>query len=445
MVKYTFALIIGKILVFVLRLKGSSATALPGLVVEKLCPDFLEISRKKIKNVVAITGTNGKTSTQTLLSHILQKMYRGNVLVNSKGANLSRGLISQIIKEFNIFGNNKYRFGVFEVEEATLPRIITQIRPDYLIVTNFFRDQLDAYGEVDRTKMHVANAIKLMPEMSLVLNGDDPNVVDLVSELPNDKKFIHIENFKKYIKYEDVDFTVDEELKAKQKISLPEPEISKDVTPEFVIENVKFKMQLPGFYSYYAFAFCYGFLAVFDDRLDTRLQSLAEIVALCPPAFGRGEKISDFQIFLVKNPVGFNLILDTFKLIKDQITLVILVNDKTADGKDVSWLWDSELEKLIDLSYTKIYFGGSRKLDIFLRVKYALGLLNKKTQDQTIDFRETPESIVAQGRVYEVIKDYKSLISEIRHNSDRNVKVISTYTAMNEFRDFLLSSSQNSD
>jgi UDP-N-acetylmuramyl tripeptide synthase len=438
MIRYKFGLIIGKILVFVLRLKGSSATALPGLVVEKICPEFLAISKQQIKNVIAITGTNGKTSTQTLLSHILEDMYKGKVLVNSKGANLSRGLISQIIKEFSVLGDNEYRFGVFEVEEATLPRIITQIAPDYLIVTNFFRDQLDAYGEIERTKMHVSNAIKLIPEMFLVLNGDDPNVVDLVKDLLNDRKYVHIDNFDKYLSYEDadVDAVVSEDLIADQTIILPESNITSDVTPEFEIENVKFQMQLPGFYSYYSFAFCYGVLRVFDEKLDTRLDQLSESVKQCPPAFGRGEKISDFQIFLVKNPVGFNLILDTFKLIEDEITLVILVNDKTADGKDVSWLWDSELERLKEVNYKKIYFSGRRRQDMFLRVKYALGLLQQKDEKGR---QKTSKRLDTQGRVYEVKENYKDLVSQIKKSNDKNIKVISTYTAMNEFRDFLLS------
>ena len=126
-------------------------TALPGLISEKLSPDLLQYFAKQIPNIILITGTNGKTTTQNALTSIL-RAHGKRVLANSSGSNMRRGLLSQFISKCDRQGLLHYDVAVLEIEEATLPKVAKELSPKTIIFTNLYRDQLDAYGEIDRTK-----------------------------------------------------------------------------------------------------------------------------------------------------------------------------------------------------------------------------------------------------------------------------------------------------
>jgi UDP-N-acetylmuramyl tripeptide synthase len=427
--QFFFALLVGKFTAKVLEIRGSRGTALPGLIAEKICPRFIELSRSRLGKVVAITGTNGKTSTQTLLAHSLSQLSSIKIAVNSRGANLKRGIISELIKGLEVLSGNSYGVSIFEVEEATLPKITAELAPDFLIITNFFRDQLDAYGEIDRTKSHVASAIMKMDTGVVIANGDDPQVLDTIAKAANGKLnyvLVNVEGFQNYINYETLATTTPSlgELEIKT-LTYPKALVTADLGIAFKLDGQPFKLQLPGYYSYYSFAFSHALLSSLRDNslINYSNSQLADAVESCLPAFGRGEiiKLNEgrwVRILLIKNPIGFNLALDMLAAIENKFSLSVLINDKIADGRDVSWLWDSSLEKINKLKLIRILSAGERRQDMILRLKYA------------VDKNQQAASAVEVDSIDNLI--------EIQLEGDAQEIVLATYTAMNLYRDKLL-------
>ncbi|PSN17236.1 hypothetical protein C7271_18790, partial [filamentous cyanobacterium CCP5] len=183
-----------KLLMVLLRLsQQGSGTALPGLIVGKYFPFALGALIEQIPGVVVITGTNGKTTTQTMLSAILRQQAGIRLLNNKAGANLQQGILSQLLREANLLGRLDFTHAVLEVEEATLPRIAKQLRPDAIAVTNLYRDQLDAYGEVDITEKLIREGIAQCPRAAVVVNGDDPRTSRLSQGLLNSTYFTSLD------------------------------------------------------------------------------------------------------------------------------------------------------------------------------------------------------------------------------------------------------------
>ncbi|MFW5702337.1 MAG: MurT ligase domain-containing protein, partial [Candidatus Dojkabacteria bacterium] len=372
------SLLVGKFITAILRLRGSEGTALPGLIVEKIDPNFLRKVRSSyIKKLVVVTGTNGKTTTQTLLARVLQDQTSANekIIVNSKGANLKRGLISELVKQLPLFSSKRIDYAIFEVEEATYPRITEEIKADIAIVTNFFRDQLDAYGEISRTKKHVEDAIAAWPKTEVIANYDDPHVLDCIKTFSERLSLVSIAGIDKHIEYE----AHEDRKQLRDSLSEYISEVAEEVSISSNLETVvttserKVYLQLPGIYN--AYPLLYAVAATKKLVEDYSKDKVYESAESTTPAFGRGELMrvgtSNYKIFLVKNPVGFDLTIDLLNELPKNFNLIILINDNVADGRDVSWLWDSKLE---DFNYTKInkiYFSGCRAEDIRLRVKYA--------------------------------------------------------------------------
>src|SRR6185503_20173075 len=135
--------------------------------------------RRLRHGTVLVSGTNGKTTTSRLISHILRQ---GELLAlhNRAGANLVTGLVSAVVAQTTLGGWPRADVGLFEVDEATVPAALREIRPRAVLLTNIFRDQLDRYGEVHFVADLWAKAIRhLPPDTALVLNADDPLVATL--------------------------------------------------------------------------------------------------------------------------------------------------------------------------------------------------------------------------------------------------------------------------
>ncbi|MBO7719529.1 MAG: hypothetical protein J6S29_05185 [Methanosphaera sp.] len=138
-IKHEISLRMGKMALFLLRLFNKNGTALPGKVALTIDDSFLDVINNKCDRIILITGTNGKTTTNNLINHILSDY---TVLSNLRGANMRQGIASTYIRNTR----EKYDYGVFEVDEGSLDYISSFLKPDYIILTNFFRDQLDRYG-----------------------------------------------------------------------------------------------------------------------------------------------------------------------------------------------------------------------------------------------------------------------------------------------------------
>ncbi|MEI6728583.1 MAG: MurT ligase domain-containing protein [bacterium] len=436
-----FLNIFAKLISFLSRALGKgSGTSLPGLAIETKYPKMLAYLVKNFEEIILISGTNGKTTTRSLLVHI----YESNgvsVCTNSGGANLIRGIASSLLANLNIFLKPDAVVGIFEVEEASLPILTKYIKANKLILTNVFRDQLDAYGEIEKTvdyfsqsltnlgvKKHTANnelvkkskkfnSTSALPRelrgFRLLINSEDPRLLELATGFDIEPIGFSLATLEKP-KYEGDE----QDVNLKYNL-IAENIITKNLTTSFEVRvnNKIHKVisKLPGQYN------VYNILAAFILGYDNFGDRVVESIEDFEPVFGRGEKISvgdsEIILFLVKNPAGLNEVL---KLLEENyqdkvLNLAININDNIADGKDVSWLWDVDFEEFKhNQKLEKIYTSGSRGLDILLRLEYA---------------------------GFEVkLENYKSSLSQLLDSMlTENTKfiVLSTYTATMELRNLI--------
>ncbi len=133
-------------------------------------PDILKEVDQRCNKTVLITGTNGKTTTNNLLVHIVKGKYP-LILSNLRGANMPQGLVSAFINDLE----DGYDWGIFEVDEGSFKRVVRDLKPDYVVITNFFRDQLDRYGEIEKAFQDIYESLDPL-DTTLILNADDPLV-----------------------------------------------------------------------------------------------------------------------------------------------------------------------------------------------------------------------------------------------------------------------------
>ena len=429
-IRHNFAVLLAKTIskVLILLNKGQGS-ALPGLVVEKIDPQILTFFAKQIPNIILVTGTNGKTTTQKALVSIL-KIANKKVLSNSSGSNMKRGLISGFIKRASITGKLDYDYAVLEVEEATMPRVVNELQPMQILVTNLFRDQLDAYGEIDRTKKFIKNAISISPKALVIQNADDPQLQDLLKGLENKSISFGLQG--QYLfdfKYEGKMTNIKNCLRAKDIEINPEDLSTTFILPISKETEQKYIFPAPGIYN------VYNALAAIISAQELKIPNsdIKKGLRLMEIAFGRGEEIilddMKFKILLAKNPAGMDLVLQLLTLVKSPQT-IFLLNDKIADGKDVSWIWDSKFELLKKINPKIIICSGSRGWDLLLRIKYVYGNLQKRSIDNYV---------TSSGIEIFLVEDQSDLINFLKLKGFKgNFYLIPTYTAMLAFRKLTL-------
>ncbi|MBE9141460.1 DUF1727 domain-containing protein [Nodosilinea sp. LEGE 07088] len=415
-----------KLLTLALRASGrGSGTALPGYLVGRYFPFVLEALVSQIPTVVAITGTNGKTTSQTMLSAILDQLAGAKVLRNKAGANLSQGILSELLKQSSPLGRLDFTHAVLEVEEATLPRIASLIKPTVIAVTNLYRDQLDAYGEIDHTEKLIRDGIAQCPTAAVVVNGDDPRTARLTQGLGNATYFVSLApEYARFLPYEGKLNRRDIHSQGLEAIDI---HINPDLTTDFAIQGQiegeavhipQAKTVSPGFFHVYNALTAIGIASLLGIDEHTAVAGLKTF----RPAFGRGEILArhqgdkqvNYRLLLVKNPASFSLSLELLRNIP-ALKLILAINDNTADSRDVSWLWDSELERLNQADIDWVLCTGIRAKDMAVRLKYALD--------------KSASPIPAEESIHQAID-----LSFAQAKSGDTVFVLPTYTAMLEFR-----------
>ena len=184
--KNIIAINIGKAAALGLKIfRLGSGTSMPGIFAKKISPNILSDLVKQTKGeIITITGTNGKTTSANFIYSILNKAKR-KVCHNAKGANILTGVITASLESASCFGKFDIDNCVFESDEAYLQKFADFFSADYLVVTNLFRDQLDRYGELDKTAQLIKNAINKVEKnknFTLILNADDPTILNLVNK-----------------------------------------------------------------------------------------------------------------------------------------------------------------------------------------------------------------------------------------------------------------------
>ncbi len=355
----------------------------PGHIALNINPQFIKqiLSKSDIK-IILVAGTNGKTTTSSLISNAL-KQNRKTIIRNKSGANLLNGIASTLISYSDGAGKIKKDFAIFEVDENTIPQILAQITPDYLLLLNLFRDQLDRYGEINTIAENWKSSLqRLTSSTTLILNADDPLIANLGQKLKAKIKYfscndLSIDNYKnptnqasdsgycpncgEKLNYKRIIFShLGDWLCPKCNLKKPKPDI----------DNFSF-YPLSGVYNKYnthAAVLTLKQNGLTDKKIEESFKTFK-------PAFGRQEEIfykgKKIQVFLSKNPTSFN---QSFQTIKDMkaVTILIILNDRIPDGRDISWIWDVDLKGIEN--FKNIYLSGDRVYDMALRLKYELGI-----------------------------------------------------------------------
>ena len=369
-------------------------TTLPGKLLWKVDPGALDALAARLpEGVAVVSATNGKTTTSAMVARILGARHR--LAWNNSGANLASGVASTLLAARDA------DLGVLEVDEFALPEVMRRVRPRVVSLGNLFRDQLDRYGELEHIAERWRGAVNaLAPSSALVVNADDPLVAHLADGRAGALRFgvddptrarpalQHAADSKYCVRcgapYEYAaayvghlgDYRCPACGHARPPLDVAARSIELDgldassfdlVTPA---GTERVRLPLPGLYNVYnALAASTTALALGAqlDEIRTGLESFSA-------AFGRFERIDagdrTILMLLIKNPAGANEAIRTLEEGGVPDTLVIALNDRIADGRDVSWIWDVDFEPLLEAA-GRIVVAGERAAELALRFTYA--------------------------------------------------------------------------
>lgn len=426
------SILLAKLSALVLRILKKGATTLPGKIALKIKKDILMPLSNGVK-IICITGTNGKTTTCALIEHALK--HEGvSYFINKSGANMISGITTAFILNSTLLGKCKKEYAILECDENSFPEISKYINAKIIAVTNIFRDQLDRYGEVEHTLKQIIDGINNMQGATVILNGDCPLTYSISSKCKNKILTFGINTMLKSSKISDNRYCpiCKTELKYKSRIfaQLGDfycPQCSyKRIKPNAEISEISnsfdkgstFKLSINGKSDIYSTALsgiynCYNFCTaalVLSELKIKAIKSLSEFSG----AFGRMEQFKHgghtILLLLVKNPVGLESCLKLLSDIDGKLSLAFALNDNSADGKDISWIWDCSFLSARNKAES-VFTVGKRSLDMALRLKYD-GYKNIK---------------IING------EEYAALIDEIK-NSKTDFVVFANYTAMMNMR-----------
>ncbi len=374
-------------------------TTLPGRVLDGLAPRGVEqLAGALPLGSAAISATNGKTTTCAMVAAILDPPVR--LCRNAAGANLLSGIAAALVDGAG--GGAPAELGLFECDEAALPKIVRRVRPHTLALGNLFRDQLDRYGELEAVAERWRTMLgELAPETTVIACADDPLTADITSTHARCVSYgiddpelargplAHAADSRFCVRcgapydYAAVWFGHLGDYRCPNcGHARPELAIAATRIVQRGLEAVSFALRtpvgtrtielaVPGLYNVENALAASGVALALGASLDEIAAGLARF----RPAFGRFQRISlaDRQavMLLIKNPAGANEALATLaRGAGDDLHTLIALNDGIADGTDVSWIWDVDWE-LIAPSLGRVVTSGSRAPDLALRLKYA--------------------------------------------------------------------------
>ena len=393
------------------RLRLGGGTGIAGVVAQRLYPDIVHhLSTQLAGGSILVTGTNGKTTTSGFIAAILSDAGL-RVWRNREGSNLMRGIAGALVIRARLSGNLRrggQATSIFEVDEAVVPQIMRDVPLRIAVFNNLFRDQLDRYGEVDSVLTRWQQAISTLPQQtSLALNADDPAVAELGAKYSGQVVYYGIDDTAFDLGLQGTmserHQTIDTRTCPRCGSDLvytarffshlghyncsncgnrrPEPQVRATNISMNAFDQLRMKVStpthegeivipLPGFYN------VYNALAAIAaaQALQIDWAPVVSGIQQFKPAFGRGERVQvagrTLRILLAKNPTGFNEVLRTLFSDDEPRHVLLMLNDNIADGRDVSWIWDVDFERITDHT-TTLTVTGTRALDLALRLKYA--------------------------------------------------------------------------
>ena len=419
-----------------LRLLGRGGTDFPGRVALKLCPNVLGVLAKNVTTVL-VTGTNGKTTTSRMIEQVLADAGI-SYFANKSGANLLSGVTAEFAAHSTLTGKCKYDYALIEADEAAFKAISRFVDARVVAVTNVFRDQLDRYGEVSHTLDNIRIGISHSKHAVLCLNADDslsgslgegvdnqvlyygvdtPIYKTRVAELSDAPYCLHCKHAYVY------DYVTYGHLGGYRcpncgyRRPTPQVSVAKVLVSDAQCSKVEFALDgktvpatinLPGGYNIYNAATA----MTVAQALELDPKQAAQSLGTFSCGFGRMERFdirgASLRMILIKNPAGCNQVLNFLTDTAEPFVFVACLNDRAQDGKDVSWIWDVDFERLVAMEQLeKIVVSGVRADDMAMRFKYA-GMPTDKIQ---------------------VIRDYSQLVKSLIQE-DKPVYIMPTYTAM---------------
>jgi len=386
------------------RRAGRGGTSLPGKLLLRLEPRAIaQLAGRLHRGNAVISATNGKTTTAAMVAAIMERT--GVRLVHNRaGANMAGGVAASLLGAAGPGGRIAGDLGLFEVDEFWLERVTGQLRPRALLLANLFRDQLDRYGELETIAERWADVVRAGGPRTLVLNADDPLVADLGRERAGgdgETTFFGVEDpsvtlpglshasDSKHCRRCGTPYVYDAVFLGHLghyhcptgDARRPEPQVaatrvvlmgarSAQITLRTPAGTIEVALPLPGLYNVYN---ALG-AAALSLALGAGLEEVRAGLEAVSPAFGRAETVQvagrPVSVLLVKNPAGANEVLRTLALEEGHHDLFAVLNDRTADGHDVSWVWDADFELLAG-RLRRATCSGTRAAELALRLKYA--------------------------------------------------------------------------
>jgi len=377
-------------------------TTLPGRVLLRLDPEAIaRLGAGLDRGSTIVSATNGKTTTAGMIAAILAVDGRRPVH-NRAGSNMTWGVATALLEQDGAEG-------LFEVDEAWLPRVTEQLEPGLIVLGNLFRDQLDRYGEMEALADDWAKTVAARAGRTrFVLNADDPLIADLGRDqagAPRDGVlYFGIEDPSQALAELQHAFDAKHCRRCGHPYAYerafvghlghyscphcgaerPRPDVAATAIELHGMEGstatvrvpggeIELQLPLPGLYN------VYNALAAVAAALQLGVapERIAGALAEMRAAFGRVETIpvgdAAVSILLIKNPAGANEVLRTLLLESRErgpIDLWIALNDRIADGRDVSWIWDADFE-LLSSAVRRVVCAGTRAPEMALRLKYA--------------------------------------------------------------------------
>lgn len=389
------AIFAAKLAIWVSRLLGYGGTDFPGRLARKIYPAILsELADNIDEEIFIVTGTNGKTTTANMIAAMIKE--EGYTYVhNTAGANMMGGITTAFIEGTNLIGTRRLEYALLETDEANVPLLINEISPRVVLITNFFADQLDRFGELHHTINLIKDAVRGQ-DIELVLNADDP----LASHFQNETG-LHCW----YYGFDQTDYDTlsskhnregrfcvfcGHELQYERyhyaqlgKYHCPEcgnsnphanflaSNLQMSPTIQFEANNIEIHSPYQGFYN------AYNILAAVSlaKLVGMRDEAVQRAIAKYEPRAGRMEIFNIGSkkaiLVLVKNAAGFNQTLQMLSQDPASKNLFIALNDNAADGRDISWIWDVDFASLEDSKSPQHYIcSGQRSGDMAVRIKY---------------------------------------------------------------------------
>lgn len=426
-----------KFIGFACRLTGKQGVTLAGQIALKLDPKILtELAGEVREKVFVVCGTNGKTTTNNLLCTAIEAEKK-KVVCNHTGSNMLNGVVSAFVLSAGMNGHLDADYACIEIDEASTVRILPHFKPDYMVLTNLFRDQLDRYGEIDITMNLLKDAMHMAPDMTVIVNADDALSAYLAMESGNayvtygiseqvfeessvneiregrfckkcgEKLVYHFYHYSQLGDYEcpscgfkrpDPDFDASN-IYAGGKLAF-------DVEGRHITANYR------GFYNIYNILAAYT--AARTAEMD--LKHFNDVLYRFNPQNGRMEQFeidgTHIMLNLAKNPAGFNQNISAVMEDETKKDVIILINDNDQDGIDISWLWDVDFDRFKDADVNSITVSGIRCQDMRLRLKYV----------------DIPSALEP---------DVEKAIQERIKNGTGNLYVLVNYTALYSTRNIL--------